>query len=144
MKTTEYVKKIIQNFFIIFAASIIILTILRQFYHPEMSFDLKSIYTIMSFSLIGALTGLILYSPHTISEKNMRIRLAFHFFALETILISLGAIFGIVNSASSLLILALEIAIIYFIVRLLSWQNNKKVAEEINEKLKSFKKDMEE
>jgi hypothetical protein len=144
MKLTEYVKKVIQNFFIIFASIIIILTILRQFYYPEMSFDLMSIYTIMTFSLIGALTGFILYSPHTISEKNMRKRIIIHFLSLEMILISMGAIFGIVNNFSNLLLLAFEIAVIYFIIRLLSWQNNKKVAEEINEKLKSFKKDMEE
>ncbi|GIP34233.1 DUF3021 family protein [Paenibacillus sp. J2TS4] len=142
MQLNEFVKKTIQNFMVIFASIIIVLTILRQFFYPDMAFDLKSIYIIMAFSFISALVGFILNSSLNISEKNMRIRRAIHFMALETILISLGAIFGIVNSASSILILALEIAVIYAVVRFLSWQNDKKVAEQINEGLKSLKKDM--
>ncbi|GIO99051.1 hypothetical protein J14TS5_41370 [Paenibacillus lautus] len=74
----------------------------------------------------------------------MRIRLIIHFLALETILISLAAMVGIVNSVSNVLILAVQIAVIYAFVRLLSWNNDKKVAEEINEGLKALKKNMEE
>ncbi|MFD0712142.1 DUF3021 family protein [Paenibacillus sp. GCM10027626] len=142
MKLNEFIKKLVQNYMLIFASIIIVLTILRQFFYPDMPFDLKSIYIIMGFSFISALVGFILNSSLNISEKNMRIRMAIHFFALETILISLGVIFGLPTSASSILILALEIAVIYVIVRLLSWQNDKKVAEQINEGLKSLKKDM--
>lgn len=139
MRLNEPVKKVIQNFLVIFASIIIVITILRQFLYPDMAFDLKSIYIIMAFSFIGALAGFILNSSINISEKNMRIRMAIHFIALETILISLGAILGIANSTSSILILALQIAVIYAVVRLLSWNNDKKVAEQINEGLKSLK-----
>ncbi|MEH7110608.1 DUF3021 family protein [Bacillus sp. JJ1764] len=138
MGLSEFIKKTMQQFFIIFAAIIIILTILRQIYYPNLSFDLNSIYIIMAFSLIGSLTGCILYSPYNISENNMRIRIIIHFVALETILISLGAFFGIVKGAADILIFALQIAVVYLIVRLLSWRNDKKVADEINGKLRSF------
>ena len=106
-----------------------------------MAFDLKSIYIIMAFSFLSALLGFILYSPNDISEKKMRIRIAIHFFALEILLIALGSVFGIVNSALDVIILALQIAVIYTLVRLLSWKNDKKEAQKINEKLKAFKKD---
>lgn len=141
MKLSEFVKKTINNALIIFASIIIIITVLRQLFYPEMVFDVKSIYIIMTFSLLGALTGFILYSPNDISEKKMRVRIAIHFLALEIILISLSIVSGIVNSASSILILALEIAVVYAVVRLLSWQNDKKEAQRINEKLKKLKKD---
>lgn len=140
MRLNELVKKAIQNFLLIFALIIMVLTVLRQFYYPDRSFDLTSIYWIMAFSLISALAGLILNASLSISEKNMRMRLALHFLALETILISLGVMLGIVERVSDALILALEIAVIYTIVRLLSWRNDKKTAEQINEGLKSFRR----
>ncbi|TCZ78221.1 DUF3021 family protein [Paenibacillus albiflavus] len=141
MKRSEFINGMIKDFFIIFGSIIIIITILRQFFYPDMAFNLNSIYLIMIFSLIGALTGFIFYTPDDISEKNMRIRIVIHFVALEIILISLASIIGVVDSASGIVILAVEIAVIYFIVRLLSWQNDKRVASQINDKLMKFKKD---
>jgi len=102
---------------------------------------LNSIYIIMAFSFLSASIGFILYSPNAISEKKMRIRMAIHFFTLEILLITLSSIFGIVNSVLDCIFLALQIAVIYLLVRLLSWQKDKKDAKKINEKLKAFKKD---
>jgi O-antigen/teichoic acid export membrane protein len=138
----KFVQKIMKDFLIIFAAIIIVITILRQIYYPDLAFDLKSIYIIMAFSFISALMGFILYSPNDISEKNIRIRMAIHFFTLEILLIVLASVFDIVNSTVDGFILALQIAVIYFLVRLLSWQKDKKEAQKINEKLKALKKDI--
>lgn len=140
MKLSEFVRNIIRDFLIIFASIIIILTILRQIYYPNMAFDLKSIYIIIAFSFLSALTGFILYSPNEISEKKMRIKMAIHFFTLEILVISLASILGIVKSGLDVIIIALQIAVIYMIVRLLSWKNDIKEAQIINEKLKTFKK----
>jgi hypothetical protein len=115
---------------------------LRQIYDPAPAFDLKSIYIIMSFSFISALLGFITYSPHDVSETIMRIRLVLHFLILEILLIALGVIFNIVNTAVEGIILALQIAVIYILVRLLSWQKDKKEAHIINERLKALKKDL--
>jgi len=141
MNFFEFVQKIIKNFFIIFASIIMVITLLRQMFNHDMAFDLKSIYIIMAFSFLSALTGFILYSPHDLSEKEMRIRIIIHFFTLEILLIVLGSAIHLVNGPSEIIILAVQIAVIYIIVRLLSWQNDKKDAKEINEKLKAFKKD---
>jgi O-antigen/teichoic acid export membrane protein len=139
---SKFVQKIMKDFLIIFAAIIIIITILRQMYYPDLAFDLKSIYIIMAFSFISALLGFILYSPNDISEKKIRIRMAIHFFTLEIVLIVLASVFDIVNSAVDGFILALQIAVIYILVRLLSWQKDKKEAQKINEKLKALKKNV--
>ncbi|WP_286925230.1 MULTISPECIES: DUF3021 family protein [Lysinibacillus] len=142
MKLSEFVRDIIKDFLIIFASIIIIITFLRQIYYPNMAFDLKSIYIIMSFSLLSALTGFILYSPNDLSEKKMRIRIIIHFFTLEILLIVLGSAINIVNDALDVIFLALQIAVIYIIIRLLSWQNDKKDVKKINEKLKLMKKEL--
>ena len=142
MRLNEFVKRLFQNFLVIFASIIIVITVLRQIYYPDMSFDLKSIYIIMAFSFISALVGFVLYSSLGLSEKNMRIRMVVYFLALETILISLAAIIGIVDSLSGILILAVEIAVILTVVRLLSWRNDKKTTDQINDGLKLLRKDM--
>ncbi|SDN04640.1 DUF3021 family protein [Bacillus sp. OK048] len=142
MKLSEFLQKIFKDFLMIFAAIIIIITILRQIYAPHLDFDLKSIYTLMAFSFLSAFLAFILYSPHDVSEKNMRIRRVIHFFALEILLIALASVFDIVNSGADAIILALQIAVIYILVRLLSWKKDKKEAEQINEKLKAFRKDI--
>lgn len=140
MRFSKFVQNMIRDFLIIFASLIIIITILRQIFYPHMVFDLKSIYIIIAFSFLGALTGFILYSPNEISEKKMRIKMFIHFFTLEILLITLGSILGSLKSGLDVIIIALQIAVIYIIVRLLSWRNDIKEAQKINEKLKTFQK----
>jgi hypothetical protein len=142
LKLTEFLQKMTRDFLMIFASIIIIITLLRQMYDPNMTFDLKSIYIMMAFSLISTLIGFILYSPNEISEQKIRIRMALHFFALEIILIVLSIVFDIVNSVLDGIILALQIAVIYTLVRLLSWRKDKKEAQKINDKLKALKNDV--
>lgn len=142
MNLSGFLQKLFKDFLIIFASIIIIITILRQMYYPDMAFDLVSIYIIMAFSFISALFGFILYNPNDMSEKNLRIRITVHFFTLEILLISLAIVFGIVSSSIDIIILALQIAVIYFLVRLLFWQKDKKDAQKINEKLRALKKDV--
>jgi len=65
-----------------------------------------------------------------------------HFFTLEILLIALSSVFGIVESPSDGIILAVQIAVIYFFVRFLSWKKDQKEAQKINEKLNAWKKDV--
>lgn len=142
MKYSELIKEMIRDFLIIFASIIIIITMLRQIYAPDASFELNTIFTIMAFSFLGALTGIILYTPHAISENKMRLRVILHFFFLETLLISLAVLLNLVYGTFDILLLALEIAVVYAIVRLLTYKNDKKEAQKINERLKTFKNEV--
>ncbi|MEN1985642.1 DUF3021 family protein [Paenibacillus hubeiensis] len=142
MKYSELIKGMIRDFLIIFASIIIIITILRQIFAPDANFELKTIFIIMVFSFLGALTGIILYTPHAIGENKMRLRVIFHFLFLEALLISLAVLLNLVYSTFDILLLALEIAAVYVIVRLLTYKNDKKEAQKINERLKTFKNEI--
>ncbi|WP_339252214.1 DUF3021 family protein [Paenibacillus sp. FSL P2-0136] len=142
MKRSEVVKDIIRDFLVIFASIIIIITVLRQIFMPELAFDLISIYTIMGFSLLGALTGMMLYAPNEVSEQAMRVRIVIHFLLLEILLIALASLIGVIASVSAALLFALQIAVVYAIVRLLSYEKDKKEAEQINERLKAVKQEI--
>lgn len=127
----DFVKRVIHHFLLIFASIIIIITLMRQWFNSGMAFDLKSIYIILAFSFVSALVGYML----------PRMRRIFHFIILESILISVALITGIAGNVSSVLILAVQIALIYAIVLLLTWRSDKKVAARINEALQGMKDD---
>lgn len=142
MKFSEFIKETIRDFLLIFASIMILIAILRQIYAPDANFELNTIFTIMAFSLLGALTGIILYTPHAISENKMRLRVIFHFFFLEVLLVSLAVILKLVYAAFDIVLLALQIAAVYAIVRLLTYRNDKKEAQKMNERLKTFKNEI--
>ncbi|GBF72821.1 hypothetical protein PA598K_01090 [Paenibacillus sp. 598K] len=139
MKRSELIKETMRDFLLIFASITIIIAILRQIFAPDADFELKTIFILMAFSFLGSLTSILLYSPHAISESRMRLRVIFHFLFLEVLLVSLAVVLQLVYGAFEILVLALQIAAVYVIVRLLTYKNDKKEAEKINERLKAFK-----
>jgi hypothetical protein len=139
MKLTDYVKKLIRDYFIIFAIIVIFITVLRQIFSPDENFELKDIFIYMISALVGDLPSLILYSPEAISEKEMRLRIIIHFMVLEAVLLTLANVMGWVASIPGTIILAFQIALIYMLVRFLSWRDDRKIAHRINEKLKAMK-----
>jgi hypothetical protein len=93
----------------------------------------------MICSFIANLTSLILYSPKELSEKNIRIRIIIHFVTLEATLLITANVMGWVTGITNTILLAVQIALIYALVRFLSWVEDKKVANGINEKLMVIK-----
>ena len=142
MKGSVFIKEMIRDFLLIFASIMIIIAVLRLIYVQDAGFELNAVFTIMGFSLLGALTGIVLYTPHPVSENQMRLRVVFHFVFLEILLVSLAVLLDLVYTAPGILLLALQIAVVYAIVRLLNYQNDKKEAREINERLNVFKKEL--
>lgn len=86
----------------------------------------------------------MLYAPDEVSEQAMRVRIVIHFLLLELLLITLASLIGAVASVSAALLFALQIAVVYAIVRLLSYEKDKKEAEQINERLKAVKQEVRE
>jgi hypothetical protein len=142
MKLSEFIKKVINDYFLIFASVMILLTILNG--SPDYSFKIKDIYKIMICALVGDLPSFILYSSKELSEKKMKKRIIIHFIVLEAVVLffvnALGWITGIIETS----VLAFEIAFICLLIRFLGWRADKKVAISINEKLKELKESSEE
>lgn len=139
MRPMDYIKKFIRNYLIIFAIIVITITLLRQIFIPEKYIELKDIFIYMLCALVGNLPSLIFYSPKEISEKEMRFRIILHFLVLEAVLIFFGYIMGLVKGSLSIIQFAFEIAVIYVLVRFLTWIDDRKAADRINERLKSMK-----
>lgn len=144
MEFTDYLKRFIRNYLIIFASIVIANTILRQIFIPDIKLELKTIYIYMICAMIGNLPSLIFYSAKEISEKGMRIRFAVHFVVLEGAILITANLLGWVTDILNTTILFVQIAGIYGLIRLLSVREDKKTANRINERLKKLKENLNE
>lgn len=139
MKLADYIKRLVRNYFIIFAIIVICITVLRQIFSPHEYFELKDIFIYMICALAADLPGLIFYSPKEIPEKQMRIRVIIHFVVLEAALLTLANVMGWVTGILSTVLLAFQITVIYGLASFLSLRDDRKTAHRINEKLKAMK-----
>lgn len=142
MKLTDYIKKLIRDYFMIFAIIVICITLLRQIFAPDVYLKLSDIYSYMICALVGDLPSLIFYSKREIPEKEMRFRIIIHFLVLEAALLAVANIAGWVSGTINTFFLAVQIALIYVIARVLLWMDDKKSANSINEKLKVMRNEI--
>lgn len=142
MKLTDYIKKLIRDYFMIFAIIVICITLLRQIFAPDVYLKLSDIYSYMICALVGDLPSLIFYSKREIPEKEMRFRIIIHFVVLEAALLAVANIAGWVSGTINTFFLAVQIALIYVIARVLLWMDDKKSANSINEKLKMMRNEI--
>lgn len=142
MSLSGFIKKTVLNFFLIFALIVIGTTIVRQFTPGDRSIPFSDIYTFLFCALAGDLPSFILYSRKELTKKQTRIRMIIHFIVLEAVLITLGNITGWVNDWLQSVVFFVDIAIIYLIVCLFSYNNDRLAARKINEKLKEMKKEL--
>jgi hypothetical protein len=139
MKIADYIKKLIRNYFVIFTVIVMSIAVLRQIFSPDAYFKSKDIFIYMLCALIGDLPSLILYLPREVSEKEMRLRVVIHFVELEAALLFFANVMGFISSTLSTVFLAIQIAIIYALVRFIILMEDKKSTNKINEKLKAMK-----
>lgn len=62
-----------------------------------------------------------------------------HFILLEAVILIFGDIMGIISGVVEYLTLAIEIIVIYVIVKFITWRSDLATAKKINEKLKNLK-----
>ncbi len=131
-------KQIVVQFFIIFGCIVLFMTISRSSMGLE-PVSHQYMFYIMEFALLGAIPSLILMVHTDVSEKAMRIRWILHFVILEALIITAATIIDVVTEPAAGVVLFLQVAIIYAIVRLLDWSNDKRTSDQINEGLRKRK-----
>ena len=131
-------KQIAVQFFIIYGCITMFMTITRSSMGLE-PVSYRYMFYIMEFSVLGAIPSLILMVHTDVSEKAMRIRWILHFVILEALIIIAAILIDVVTEPAAAVVLFFQVAIIYVIVRLLDWQNDKRTSEQINEGLRKRK-----
>lgn len=134
MKGMDSIRQLIRDYFVIFG----ILIICSVFLTPLDTINRDYILLAMAFAGIGDLPSIVFWSRSELSDNSRRLRSIIHFILLMTLILIFGGMTGVVSGFSEYLIFAVEIVIIYVIVKFIIYQGDMTTAKIINEKLKHF------
>lgn len=135
MKT---LKKIIQIFFYVLAGSIICTAIFMTIFLPKLYFTVEVIWQVILVSAIASCGSLIFYSRHEISKKQMMLRFIIHYIYINTVVLGGAFLLEWVNARSmpQVITMVLLIAVVYFSITTSTFNDEKKMADNINQKLR--------
>ena len=135
----ENAKKVIQTFFYVLSGSIISTAIFMTIFLKDLYFNVEVIWQVIVMSLITSLGTLIYHSKREISKKQMRLRVIIHYAYINIIVLGCAVMWQWVNinRISQIITMVLLIAGVYFSVTTTMFSNEKRIAEKINQRLRS-------
>lgn len=135
MKTLGLIRQLIKDYFVIFG----ILIIGSVFLTPAETINRDYVLLTMTFAAIGDLPSIVLWSRSELSEDNRQWRDILHFVLLEAVILIYAGIIGLVSSFLEYTVFAVEILVIYLLVRIIAYGGDLATAKKINKRLKNFK-----
>ena len=129
------IRELIRDYFVILG----ILIIGSVFLTPPNTINRDYILLAMAFAAVGDLPSIVFWSRSEPTEKSRRLRSIIHFILLMTLILIFGGITGVVSEFVDYLIFAIEIVVIYGIVKFIIYQSDISTAKTINEKLKNLR-----
>jgi len=134
MKFSELIRLLIKDYFIIFG----LLIIGSVFLAPEDTINRDYILLTMTFAAIGDLPGVVLWSRSDLTEEKKHLRSFIHFVLLEVVILTYAGLIGIVSGWKDFLAFAVQILIIYIMVRFITYRKDVATANRINNKIKKL------
>ena len=129
------IRGLINDYFVILG----VLIIGSVFLTPPNTINRDYILLAMAFAAVGDLPSIVFWSRSEPTEKSRRLRSIIHFILLMTLILIFGGITGVVSEFVDYLIFAIEIVVIYGIVKFIIYQSDISTAKTINEKLKNLR-----
>ena len=112
--------------------------VLGMLFFPEIKLDYGAFFSPPLFGAFSVLLGAVTYSKREQSVREVLIRRALHLLLIEAMVFGLNYASGFVFSTVVAVSLALGIAIIFVLVYLIIWLNDRRSADLFNQKLKEF------
>ena len=96
------------------------------------------LWQIPLLSFLGALSSLIYPWDRSMTRKEFVIRIAIHYLIMNGIILGGGGFFGWfdIHEPLQVAMMALSVAIIFFIISLYSWTKGNREAQKMNQRLK--------
>ena len=129
------IRELIRDYFVILG----VLIIGSVFLTPPNTINRDYILLAMAFAAVGDLPSIVFWSRSEPTEESRRLRSIIHFILLMTLILIFGGITGVVSEFVDYLIFAIEIVVIYGIVKFIIYQSDISTAKTINEKLKNLR-----
>lgn len=129
---------IVHDFFIIFASCVMFVVLLNP---DQQMIKIQDLRNAMLCSIAASLPTLILYYPRECPLWYEKFRIILHFIVVEVIVAIFSEVLNWVYTPAGKVIMAIEVAVIYAIIKAFSYRGDKKTADQINEKLKRMKEE---
>lgn len=96
------------------------------------------LWQIPLLSFLGALSSLIYPWDHSMTKKELVLRIIAHYFIMNGIILGGGGFFGWfdIHEPLQVAMMALSVAIIFFIISVYSWTKGNREAQKLNQRLK--------
>lgn len=96
------------------------------------------LWQIPLLSFLGAVSCLIYPWDHSMTKKELVLRIIAHYFIMNGIILGGGGFFGWfdIHEPLQVAMMALSVAIIFFIISLYSWTKGNREAQKLNQRLK--------
>lgn len=131
----ELIKEFIRDYFVIFG----VLIIGSIIFTPSDTINRDYVLLAMGFAAIGNLPSIMFWSKVELSESSRRLRSIIHFILVLSLMLTFGVITGIVSEFAECFIFAIEIIIVYGVVKFIVYQGDISTATTINKKLKKLR-----
>lgn len=132
------VRHLLLQFFVAYGCAVMLMAIAGSSMNME-PVSYQCLFYLMVISAMGVLLSLILVVHTNVSERAMCIRWIMHFVVWELLIITAAVVLNVVTGPMSAIILFIEVAVIYLIVRWFYWKNDKNTSDKINEGLQKRK-----
>lgn len=139
MKDT--VKLVISHFFIISTGVLFISSLSNLLFDGNEPLSPELPWEILLTGILGALPSFLFYFKNEPTKKQFRNRCIIHFFAIETVIMLVGALFKWYEGLVGALVFFAVVLAVYLFVWAYSYFMNMHLAKDINAALKRFNED---
>ncbi len=135
----ENVKKIIQTFFYVLSGSIISTAVFMTIFLRDLYFNVEIIWQVIIMAAITSLGTLIYHSKKEISKKQMRLRHIVHYTYINAVVLGCAVLWQWINihRISQIITIIVLVGGVYFSVTTVMFNNEKRIAERINQRLRT-------
>ncbi len=116
--------------------------IIGSIYLKEVTFGYYAFFSPPLIGLSSSLLGFVGYSKRELSVSEAIVRKGLHLFLIEAMIFGLNYVSGVRFSPGFSIILALFIVFVFVSVNVITWLNDKRVADAFNKELEFFQKGM--
>ena len=107
-------------------------------FFPDVMLDYGAFFSPPIFGAIGVLLGVVTISKKELTVKQVLIRRAIHLLLIETVVFDLNYLAGVNFPPIIAITLAVGIAIVFILVYLICWLDERRCANDFNQMLKSY------
>ncbi|MDO4555295.1 MAG: hypothetical protein Q4B70_09150 [Lachnospiraceae bacterium] len=131
--------KMVRQYFIILAGTIIAATVYCTFLMSDAVITIDYLWWILLFCALADLPIFVYYSREELTKKQWNIRTILHTILLEIVLLFAGKMLGMYQGIYDGSIFAIIILLIDVLVRVMTYTKDWKMADDINQKLRERK-----